>query len=250
MRSVKTNRMLLCSVVIVLTLAVVGVTAQTPIEAEFEMPLSAGNRGGGFPHWVSARSVTVTDGVPASAYFPTEMLDDLLIVLGTSTSTKTEDCVVTEYQSSAFSKTLEERASEVPWIGFGTVTGLDGGFLQERPGTLIRVEISSEIGESQGPLVRYYYHPNAEFGFLGYRVCFKEKAYAPLPQVGDEVVLLLDKRDAARELLLGNDAETLVVLPAGSSEIHLSSRVAADAIVEAEDREALRELLYNLGAKQ
>ena len=95
------------------------------------------------------------------------------------------------------------------------VTGLRPGFVLGRSGTLVRFRIIEEIKGNVAWISRFLVAPLGEVRVGEKKLCLTNDAWAPLPKIGDRLVLSYDAdwNNERSQVLLGVTAPHVIVLP-------------------------------------
>jgi hypothetical protein len=147
------------------------------------------------PTWVSASSALKADGTvdpdlfsPVDQRFIRRLLD----------SPQEGDCVpigkLEEIRSRPDHRPdLASAVRDSDWVFLAKVTARAGGFSEGLPGTLIQVQPAKNLKGTGGKLPEYYvFMPAGTFRVGGVKLCKTHPLYADLPEVGEDVLLLLD----------------------------------------------------------
>lgn len=109
-------------------------------------------------------------------------------------------------------ESLTSSLHDSDWVVRARVTGRAGGYWSATPGTLVEavpVETLKGPANRQGP--HYFFMPVGTVDAGRTKFCKKQGFYADLPEVGDEVLLLVSLRGATRDGLVLTDGESGII---------------------------------------
>lgn len=91
---------------------------------------------------------------------------------------------------------LTQAARAYPVVALGRVISLNPGFLVGEPGTLITAEAEDSSRAVKPGSTFSVFMPVGELTFQGKRICKEDPRFAPLPKLGDEILLFSDPTEA------------------------------------------------------
>lgn len=124
----------------------------------------------------------------------------------------------------SYRPSLEEALASSYWVFVAEVRALAVGLEGKTPGTLLQVVPSETL---KGPSLygpEYIFMPIAEFQLGGQAFCTSDPEYAPLPEVGDRVLLLVNGHPDNRRTVLRTGAYTGIILLPADEAIGLPAR--------------------------
>ena len=173
-----------------------------------------------YPTWVRADRVLDAKGNVDSTLFQQAYVDLLEKLFSTHPGGKSCMGVDEKYVREGADRvvTFEETVHGADWIFSGKITGKAGGFSQDQPGTLLRVEPTRVL---HGPRDRNYPHyiflPAGDFSVGTMNFCVTDVLYTAVPEVDDQVLLMVRLDWFTRgEILWGLSDHRLFIL--GASE--------------------------------
>ncbi len=168
-----------------------------------------------YPIWVSAESALKLDGQPDEALFDEGYRNSIAQLIS---SAKEGECVqlmasisepVSVNGAAASRATLSSALLTTDWVFLGKVVDRSSGFRGGQAGTMMEVEpVESLKGTGTGFESHFIYHPAARFNLGSTEICRTAWQYAKLPQLGDEVLVLVNlwSRNTGRLLWVGEDS--------------------------------------------
>lgn len=152
-----------------------------------------------FPDWVSAkRAVTPSGELDATVLSPSVRAVIARYLEGGPTSGDCIDVIASDDHMvrkgrPGYRTDLATAIRTSDWVFKARVLAREPGFQGSTPGTLVQVLPETTFkGSSRPPTSAYFFVPVGEVPIGEQKICIRNPDYAALPDVGDEVVLLID----------------------------------------------------------
>ena len=197
-----------------------------------ERPQSRNAIPGQLPFWIPADYLLDESGRP-SELLRSSAQTLLMDVMQQSRG----DCFPSRHPFPAFNvegrQTLKSVAKHADWIFTARVIRREAGFQQVFPGLMLEV---APLKVFKGPEDRldsqYVFFPGGEVHFGDWKICHSDARYPEVPDLGDELILLvrLSATNKESRFLEGDDSMFVTLLSNGL--VSLPSRYADDAEVQ------------------
>ncbi len=203
-------------IIILITAAIVGSLFLPPLEAQaFPEILYSSNPYREYPVWVSATAAIEPSGkIHQELFFPAAKRT----IEGYFTSEPRNGCFRVEEHYEALvnpadRSSLDKAVEHSAFILVGRITATAFGFNQYLPGQLLQVE-PSEVLQGEALLDRYYvFYPAGTFVAGPYAICKTDRRYPRIPEIGDEVLLMIPEMHSLTDPYLElEEAFSIVVI--------------------------------------
>jgi hypothetical protein len=147
---------------------------------------------------------------------------------------------------------LTSTTRDSDWVVRGRVTGKAGGFRSAEPGTLVEfvpVETLKGSERRQGP--HYFFMPVGVVEAGQTKFCKDQGFYADLPEIGDEILLLVSLQGLTGDGLVYTDAESGIITlhSRGNSSLpkaYRSQKDSSDLVSNGDVLRRVRQLLQEM----
>jgi hypothetical protein len=188
-----------------------------------------------YPIWLSAEMAQADGALESSLFHPIAARRIRAIF----ESTPVHGCyqvgpmLADRYGGRTAPTSLTEASQAYPVLALGRVTNLSPGFLVGEPGTLISAE-TDVVSRAVTPGSRFFvFVPVGDFTFRGKRICKLDPRFAPLPKVGEEILLFSDETETVETQYFPVEYPENIAVISGDKVSYAKSLKAANNQTEA-----------------
>ena len=151
------------------------------------------------PIFIAAQKITSTDGEINKSILPQDLAESIESMIENAERlliSNPDQCleVSSTAELDAFSNwsNLESATIGAENIIVTTITGRSPGFLGALPGTLLRFAVEEDL-KTPSPTQEFIFLPMGDLSVGGARLCSRPVANVSLPEIGDRLVIFLEK---------------------------------------------------------